>query len=223
MPADARPRPPRTTRRHALALALAAGLLASPARAVDPARNGHAKTVRSFQEIRRKHVVIQRWDLSCGAAALATVLAFQHGDPVPEREIAEAMLAATDAELVRRRLGFSLLDLKRFLTARGYVGEGYAGVALHDLEQLAPAIVPIRLQTFDHFVVFRGLERGRAVLADSAYGVRAMAVRDFLQAWHSRVAFVVRREGQLSAPNLLAVPDPDLLLVPEQALRVALP
>jgi uncharacterized protein len=216
-----RPMRPGLTRRRALAGtlgALAAAATPSPSAAAAPP--DRAKTVRSFQEIRRKSVVIQRWDLSCGAAALATVLAFQHGDPVPEREIARAMLAATDSALVRERLGFSLLDLKRFLKGRGYAGEGYARVGLAGL---ALAIVPIRLQTFDHFVVFRGLERGRAILADSAYGVRAMAVGRFLRAWRGRVAFVVRRGDRPPAPNLLALPDADLLLVPEQAVRAALP
>ncbi len=208
------------SRRQALALL---GLLSGSSLLCGKA-GAEAKTVRSFEEIRRKRVVIQEWDLSCGAAALATILAFQHGDAVPEREIAKAMLAATDQELVRRRLGFSLLDLKRFLASRGYVGEGYAEVRLDDLVQLAPAIVPLRLQqAFDHFVVFRGLTHGRAVLADSAYGVRTMPPGRFLQVWRGRIAFIVRRPQGPAAPNLLSLPDPDLLLVPEQTLRVALP
>jgi uncharacterized protein len=208
------------SRRQALVLL---GLLSGSPFLCGKAR-AEAKTVRSFEEIRRNRVVIQEWDLSCGAAALATILAFQHGDAVPEREIAKAMLAATDQEVVRRRLGFSLLDLKRFLAARGYVGEGYGEVGLNDLVRLAPAIVPLRLQqTFDHFVVFRGLTRGRAVLADSAYGIRTMPPGRFLQVWRGRIAFIVRRPHGPAAPNLLALPDSDLLLVPEQTLRVALP
>jgi hypothetical protein len=37
------------------------------------------------------------------------------------------------------------------------------------------------------------------------------------------VAFAVRRQDRPTTPNLLAVPDADLLLVPEQAVRAALP
>ena len=189
------------------------------ARAEDP----YGKDVRSFLEIRRKNVVIQEWDLSCGAASLATILRYQHGEQVSEREIAEAMLRATDDELVRQRLGFSLLDLKRYLTSRGYVGEGYAELSLTDLLGLAPSIVPVRLFTYDHFVIFRGIEAGRVILADSAYGVRTMDVRRFLAIWEKRVAFVVRHPGEPTARNLLALPDEDLLVVSPQMVRTTLP
>lgn len=195
--------------------------------AVRPARaapdDDYAKHVRSFLEIRQERVVLQEWDLSCGAASLATILAFQHGDPVPERDIAMAMLRATDTELVKQRLGFSLLDLKRFLESRGYAGDGYGDVGLADLVDLAPAIVPIRIQAYDHFVVFRGLAAGRAVLADSAYGNRTMFVPHFLDVWRGKIAFVVRRPDQSAHENLLALQDDDLLVVPPEVVRAAMP
>jgi uncharacterized protein len=205
---------------------LARGAMLPLALAVHPARAEtdeiYAKRVRSFLEIRQERVVLQEWDLSCGAASLATILAFQHGDPIPEREIAMAMLRATEAELVKQRLGFSLLDLKRFLESRGYVGDGYGEVGLADLVALAPAIVPIRIQAFDHFVVFRGLAAGRAVLADSAYGNRTMLVPRFLEVWRGRIAFVVRRPDQPTHENLLALEDADLLVVPPEVVRAAM-
>ena len=39
--------------------------------------------------MRHDKVVVQEWDLSCGAAALATILNHQYDDPVSEREIAK--------------------------------------------------------------------------------------------------------------------------------------
>jgi uncharacterized protein len=200
--------------------ALPLALAARPAR-VEP-DDVYAKHVRSFLEIRQERVVLQEWDLSCGAASLATILAFQHGDPIPEREIAMAMLRATEAELVKQRLGFSLLDLKRFLESRGYAGDGYGEVGLADLVTLAPAIVPIRVQAFDHFVVFRGLAAGRAVLADSAYGNRTMLVPQFLDVWRGRIAFVVRRPDQPPHDNLLGLEDASLLVVPPEVVRAAM-
>ena len=42
------------------------------------------RPVRSLQEIRHEGVVIQKWDVSCGAAALATVLTYGLEEPVSE-------------------------------------------------------------------------------------------------------------------------------------------
>lgn len=220
---SARPTSPRTPRRSFLATIGGLALVAPvpPARA-EPAEP-YVKHVRTFLEIRQEHVVLQQWDISCGAASLATLLTYQHGDPIPESEIALAMLKATDTELVKQRLGFSLLDLKRFLEDRGYAGDGYGDVGLADLVDMAPAIVPIRLQpTYDHFVVFRGLVDGRAVMADSAFGNRTMPISRFLEVWQKQIAFVVRRLDEPPQANLLAMSDADLLIVPREVVRAAI-
>lgn len=210
----------RLPRRRCL-LSVAALAVARPDQA--GAAEGYAKHVRSFLELRQANVVLQKWDLSCGAASLATLLTYQHGDAVPEKEIAMAMLKATETELVKQRLGFSLLDLKRYLDGRGYVGEGYGEVGVADLIDLAPAIVPIRIQAaFDHFVVFRGLAEGRAVLADSAFGNRTMPIGEFVAVWRGRVAFVVRRPDQPPRQNLLALRDDELLIVPPEVVRAVM-
>ena len=187
-------------------LALLPVLASLPAVAEDGQRG--VKQVRSLIELRHDKVVRQRWDLSCGAAALATILAYQHGDPVPEATIAKAMLQQTDPQLVQARLGFSLLDLKRFVEGRGYIGTGYAEVTMDDLVELAPTIVPVRLSTYDHFVVFRGRLGRQVVLADPAYGNRIMSVTAFEKAWQKSMAFVVeRRDGAVLRDRLTARPD----------------
>jgi predicted double-glycine peptidase len=75
--------------------------------------------VRSILEFRRENVVIQKWDLSCGAAALATLLRYQFGENISEKKIARALMRRDEyvdhPELVRLQQGFSLLDLKRYV------------------------------------------------------------------------------------------------------------
>ena len=44
--------------------------------------------------MRQDGVTVQQWDLSCGAAALATLLKYQHDDPVSERDIAKGLIGA---------------------------------------------------------------------------------------------------------------------------------
>jgi predicted double-glycine peptidase len=150
--------------------------------------------VRSLLEIRQANVVIQQWDVSCGAAALATLLTYHQGDPVSEREVAQAMLGKTDPVRVKNRRGFSLLDLKRYAEARGFQAEGYSGMSLADLEKLGPAIVQVILDRYPHFVVFRGREGNRVLIADPAFGNRSVEVEVFEKAWQ-KVAFAVDRPG----------------------------
>lgn len=189
----------------AVALALSALLMAVPdtTAAADP-RPG-VKRVTSLMEMRRHNVVLQEWDLSCGAAALATLLQYQHGLPITERDIAATMLTGTDRRLVQIRMGFSLLDMKQFANAVGLEATGYGKVTLEDLADLVPAIVPIHVTaTFSHFVVVRGIVGDRVVLADPAFGNRSVSIQKFEDIWKDDVAFVIeRRDGQAPANRLL--------------------
>ncbi len=190
------------------------------------------RPVRSMVEVRQQETVIQRWDLSCGAAALATILQYQHGDPISEREITRSLLRRekylANPLQVQNSGGFSLFDLKRFVDGRGYKGVGYGRLTLPHLIDLAPAIVPINTQGYNHFVVFRGVVGGRVLLADSSYGSRIMTLSRFEDAWiddpeFGRVGFTVKRRDGTMSPGRLAPGRDDFLLVPDAVLRTALP
>ena len=168
--------------------------------------------VTSLAEIRHRNVAIQDWDLSCGAAALATILNYQHGDSVTEREIATSLMSRAEylenPMLVRLRQGFSLLDLKRFTDGRGYKGVGLGRLSFDHLVTRAPMIVPINTYGYQHFVVFRGMLGNRVLLADPAFGNRTMLRSVFEDAWIDfgevgHVGFVVRRTDGLIPPNRL--------------------
>lgn len=160
--------------------------------------------VKSLLEMRQDRVVVQKWDLSCGAAALATILNYQHSDLVAEREIARALMQRreylADPSRVRTQQGFSLLDLKRYVDKRGYEGIGYGGLTLQDLIEQAPILVPLSLHGYNHFVVFRGKRGDRILIADPAWGNRTLRIERFEEAWIDapeigKVGFVVVRRG----------------------------
>ena len=191
---------------------LAVLLLGMSASMPAPAAGGSGP-VKSLLEIRQERVVVQQWDLSCGAAALATILNYQHGDPVSEREIAKGLIEREEyienPALVRVRQGFSLLDLKRYVEERGYQGIGYGQLTLEDLIEQAPIMVPISSKGYNHFVVFRGALGNRVLLADPAFGNRTMLAARFEDAWldypkFGRVGFVVARADDAAPPNQLA-------------------
>lgn len=175
---------------------------------IGSARAADRKPVTSLLEMRQHHVVIQKWDLSCGAAALATILNYQYDDSVPERSIATALMKRKEyiahPMLVRIRQGFSLLDLKRYVDQRGYEGIGYGKLTLDELIKLAPIMVPLNLYGYNHFVVFRGVHKNQVLLADPAWGNRTMTIERFKHVWINypeigKVGFVVaRRNGNLA-------------------------
>ena len=61
--------------------------------------------VLSLKEIREAGVVMQQWDASCGAAALATVMTYHFGDPVSERAVASGLMKQTEPLTNRAFMG----------------------------------------------------------------------------------------------------------------------
>lgn len=169
---------------HRTMVLLLAGLMFRPIVA-------HPQPVRSLLEIRHEGVVVQQWDSSCGAAALATVLTYQLKDPVSERTVAEGLLRRTDPLRVRVRGGFSLLDLKRFAEDRGYSAAGYRDLTLDELLSMPSPIVPINEHGYPHFVVVRGLRDGMLDIADPAFGNRRIPSGRFAGIWQDGIGFVV--------------------------------
>lgn len=180
------------------------------------------RPVKSLLEMRHEGVTIQNWDLSCGAAALRTILNYEYDDPVSERDIAKALIARDkyieDPGLVRVRQGFSLLDLKMYVDARGYRGIGYGKLELEHLIERAPIIIPIRTNGYNHFVVFRGIRGNRVLLADPAWGNRTLTLDEFDDAWlpyseFGRVGFVVARSDGTQPSNRLAPRSDDFVFL----------
>ena len=226
-PRPGRRRTPPAVARGLLILVASLAVLAVPGAASAAGR----APVRSLLEMRQDKVVVQKWDLSCGAAALATLLTYQYDDPVPEREITRGLIQReeylADPTIVRTREGFSLLDLKRYVDGRGYEGIGFGEMTFDDLVEYAPAIVPVSFNGYNHFVVFRGVVGDRVLLADPAFGNRTMPVDAFTGSWldspeFGRVAFVVVPRDGSRPPNRMAPRRIDLAIPSDAVLRQTL-
>jgi hypothetical protein len=169
------------------------------------------RPVRSLLEMRRENVVIQNWDLSCGAAALATLLKYEFGENVTEKDIAHGLMRRSEyldnPQLVQIREGFSLLDLKRYVQTRGYKGLGLGQLEFNDLIEHAPIMVPVDALGYNHFVIFRGVRGNRVLLADPAWGNRTMTIEKFQRMWLNygdkmgHVGFVVERADGHDPPS----------------------
>jgi len=144
------------------------------------------QSAKSIKDLRDQNVVKQRFDFSCGAAALATLLHYGLGNTsVTEAQVMIGLFdLATEAERAdRRRTGFSLLDLQRVAQAQGYDAQGFR-LEPEQLPMLGgPVIVFIEPRGYKHFAVLRGVRGGRVYLADPSRGNIRMPVYAFLDTW----------------------------------------
>jgi predicted double-glycine peptidase len=141
-------------------------------------------------------VVRQQYDFSCGSAALATLLRFHYEDPQTEQSVFIGMFRDGDRIQIQRA-GFSLLDMKRYLAARGIAADGYRVT----LDQIAKARVPgialIDFNGYKHFVVVKGISDGTVLLGDPSLGLRRETAATFSKQWNG-VFFVLNGRNELA-------------------------
>lgn len=143
----------------------------------------YALPVKSMAERRFLTVTRQHYDFSCGSAALATLLRYHYGDLQNEQTIFVGMWQEGDREQIKR-FGFSLLDMKRYLAARGIKADGYV-VTLQDIQTTGiPGIALIETRGYKHFVVVKGVEGGQVLVGDPSVGIRLIDTKQFQSIWN---------------------------------------
>ena len=155
--------------------------------------------VVSLREARYDNVIPQKYDLSCGAAALATILNYFFEDRVDEVDIIKHILEHGNAEAIKNK-GFSLLDLKTYAVERGYLADGYH-IDFKKLKQLkVPVIILFNSGNYSHFVVLKGIANDNAYIADPAYGNRSMPLQTFEENWNNVIFVVASKNMQQRTP-----------------------
>lgn len=179
-----------------LSVATCTGLQAGPLDFVGTGSGRYALKVTSLKEARFRTTVRQQYDFSCGSAALATLLTHHYGHQVSEQAVFEAMYAKGDRQKIQRE-GFSLLDMKRYLSDQGYQADGFELPLDKLVESGLPAIVLIAEKNYHHFVVVKGMRNGRVLIGDPSTGARALSRETFESVWVNRLLFVVHnRQSQ---------------------------
>lgn len=144
----------------------------------------------SMRELKVRSVILQKYDYSCGSAAVATLLTYHYDHPLTEETAFRTMFDHGDQEKIQKE-GFSLLDMKRFLEAQGYPADGFE-VSLDELSKAGiPAIVLMVDKGYHHFVVVKGMRGEKVLLGDPAVGLRVLPREQFEASWPSRVVFVI--------------------------------
>jgi uncharacterized protein len=152
--------------------------------------------IKSWDERRFEGVIRQKYDFSCGSAALATLLTHHYDYNVREEAAFRGMWATGDRAQIRQ-LGFSLLDMKRWLASKGISADGYK-VSLADIAKTAvPGIALIAVDNYRHFVVIKGVSHTEVLIGDPAAGLTVMPRVEFQEAWNG-IYFVLSADQELA-------------------------
>lgn len=158
-----------------------------------------AVPLRSFEDQRFVTVVRQKYDFSCGSAALATLLRYHYGLSQDEESTFRGMWAAGDRAQIRR-VGFSLLDMKRHLAKLGLRADGFQ-VSLPEIAKAGvPGIALINVNGYKHFVVVKGLSDGEVLVGDPALGLKTMSAAEFGKSWNG-IYFALNSELERGRKN----------------------
>jgi predicted double-glycine peptidase len=155
--------------------------------------------VTSVQEMRFAGVIRQQFDFSCGSAALATLLRFHYNFDVREDNAFRGMWASGDRAQIRN-VGFSLLDMKRWLGTRGLSADGYEVTLDQIAETGLPGIALIAVKNYRHFVVVKGVSETEVLLGDPSVGIVIMPREEFQQAWNG-IYFALADDPEIARRN----------------------
>lgn len=134
-------------------------------------------------------VIRQQYDFSCGSAALATLLHYHYELPRSETDVFTGMWREGDRAKIRQ-VGFSLLDMKRYLTQQGLRADGYRVTLDAVAQRRLPGIALITVKGYRHFVVVKGVEAGQVLVGDPSLGLKTMPRAEFEAVWNG-VYFVL--------------------------------
>lgn len=165
-----------------------------------------------------RNIVKQAYDYSCGSAALTTLLNGYIGEKLTEQQTMNGLLRYGEYDRIVERRSFSLLDMKRFVTALGYNSGGFKG-EFSDLIKLdKPAIVPIVYAGFKHFVVFKAYRDGRVFVADPALGNLSFSAGHFQEIWDNNTLFIIDPPVGRELPGLLTLQESDMRIVEDSVI-----
>ncbi|MBD8009844.1 MULTISPECIES: putative pilus system C39 family peptidase FilB [Acinetobacter] len=163
-------------------------------------------------------IVRQAYDYSCGSAALTTLLNGYVGTQLDEQQVMSGLMKFGETDKIVERRSFSLLDMKRFVSALGLESGGYRGEFKDLVNQDQPAIVPISYAGFKHFVVYKGYKNGRVYVADPALGNISFDERRFQDIWENNTLFLINVPEQYRK-KFLALKESDMRHVEDATIN----
>jgi uncharacterized protein len=157
----------------------------------------------ALAEIRFRSTVRQKFDYSCGSAAVATLLTHHYEQPITEEQIIQVMYARGNQQKILQE-GFSLLDMKTYLESVGFKADGFEA-QLEQIEKFgAPGIALIQDSGYRHFVVVKGIHGDKVLVGDPAIGARVLTRAEFEAAWVNHIFFLIHSHRETAKFNVAA-------------------
>ncbi len=139
--------------------------------------------VMTWWDIPFRSIVRQRYDFSCGSAAVATLLTFHYGQRTAESNAFTAMWEKGEQATIQQ-FGFSMFDMKTYLNDIGYRAEGFRMSIAQLRQSKRPVIAMIEVRGYKHFVVVKGVRDDKVLTGDPALGLKEYDIADFAKAWN---------------------------------------
>lgn len=156
-----------------------------------------SQEVRSWDELKDINLTRQKYDYSCGAASLSTILSYYYGIHTSEKDILDFVLESKGIDIeqkeaieldedLRDKAHLSFLDLAHYAQHKGLRAMGLA-LDLPTLSTLkAPVIIYVNVRDVEHFSVYKGIDEHYVYLADPSFGNIKVSIAKFVEMFYKR-------------------------------------
>jgi len=158
-------------------------------------------SISSWKELNQQNIIMQRFDYSCGAASLATLIKYYFHEDISEKQLLDHIENYFSKKEYKRieELGLSFLELEKISQSLGYQSANVRLEIPALLQLSGPVIVFLQTTQYRHFAVLRGIKEDRVFLADPSRGNIIQPIQDFLREWKGET-FILGKNG-FGTPN----------------------
>lgn len=155
------------------------------------------KPIKSWMEIRDSNLTKQKYDYSCGAASLSTILTYYYNIKTSEKDILDFILKTKGIDInkkleielnddLRDKASTSFIDLAKYAEQNSLKALGLA-LDIESLSKLkVPAILYVKARNNDHFSVYRGMDSLFVYLSDPSFGNIKISKDKFKEMFYQR-------------------------------------
>ena len=167
------------------------------------------RDIKSKTEIKFHNIVKQKYDVSCGSAALATIFQYYYDEKITEQQIIDIIKNIKSISTLENSEGFTLLDLKMAAEFLDYKGYGYKG-SISAMKKLdLPKIVLLNSPKGDHFVVIKNIGSEYVEIADPALGNIRLTIENFKSQWNNTL-LAIESKNRVGSNNFSKFENPKL-------------